>query len=320
MIDYNLGYKKLCQNSTEAQLFFINKQIKSYALFEKLLGFSFELNQSLAPVYAKISSNIEEPRHLNVTNKQMMEISVANLCVLNIHSIWHALRPLEENSINNCANMIRPVYESIPKMFYMLCHPEDVDIILMKESFGLWISQKKYRDKANKKEILEDYEYWKYYLTKHDPEETENDNRVRLKRRERSNIKPSKRFYKDRFYGKYSNQWYRDKIYTEKSLAMQNAVYASLSLSSHANITRYNVEIQYDPVMSLHFFKILTDLAFFNLYVCFNATHSAINQITELENTKKFITDAQQELESHYEMTNLYPDVPEYIESLILHP
>ncbi len=123
LIDYNLGYRNLCQSSTEVKLFFIKKRIKSYALFEKLLGFSFTLNQSLVPVYAQISANIEEPKHINATNEQMMEGSIAALCGLNIHSIWHALRPLEENSINNCANMIRPVYESIPKMFYMLRHP-----------------------------------------------------------------------------------------------------------------------------------------------------------------------------------------------------
>ncbi len=190
----------------------------------------------------------------------------------------------------------------------------------MQEDFGLWITQKIYRDKVNKKEILEDYEYWKYYLTEYDPEETENNNRIRLKRQERLKITPSKTFYKEKFRGKYNNQWYRAKIYTEDSLAMQNTVYASLSQSSHANITRSNIDIKYDPVMSLQFFKILTDLTFFNLYVFFNAAYFAIHQIKELENTKKFIIDVQQELGSYYAMTHIYPDVPEYIESLILYP
>jgi len=259
VIDYALGYRNLCQSSTEAKLFFIQNQIKSYPLLEKLLGFQRELNNLLFPVYNKILDNIEEPKNINITDQQLMEMSVSTLFSLNINTIFNALQILETNSIHDCGNMMRPVYESIPKMFYLISHPENTFLILLKEEFGLWITQEKYRDEANGKEILDDIEYFKNYLN-HESEGQ--------KQQERLKINVSKTFYNDKFKGRFNNEWYRKKIYTDESLKMQDTTYASLSQSSHANITRSRVEIKYDPILSPRFFKILTDFSFFNLY-CF---------------------------------------------------
>ena len=311
MIDYGLGYRNLCQSSTQQELLFIQKNIKSYELLEKLLGFTFSLSAALLPAYEEISNDIENPKHLHISDELMTEGSIAAICALNLHSIWHAIRPLEQNSIHNCANMMRPVYESIPKMFYLLRHPENTSLILLKEEFGLWITQEKYRDESNKKEILEDIEYFKNYL---------NNNPEGKKQQERLKINVSKTFYHDKFKRKYNNDWFRTKIYTGESLQMQNTTYASLSMSSHANFTRSRTTIAYDPIRSPRFFKILTDLAFFNLYIFFNASHQTISKIGESEDTKNFIVNAQQELGSYYAMTHLYPDVQEYIENLILYP
>lgn len=294
----------------DARLYFIKENISSYPLLEKLLGFTFELNASLFPIYTKRIANISNPKHLNVTNEAMAEGSIVANCALNLHSIWHAIKPLEENSINNCANVIRTVYESIPKMFYVLRHPEDIHLILLHEEFGLWISQEKYRDTINNKEIFENSEYFKKYLT---------EDKEGIKFQDMLNLNISKTYYKN-FAGKYNNQWFRDKIYTNESLKMQDTVYASLSQSSHANFTRSRREIKYDPILSPQFFKILTDLSFFNLYIFFNTSHTAITELNEFVDTQNFIQEVQTELRTFFSMTYLYPDVSEYVESLILYP
>ena len=196
-------------------------------------------------------------------------------------------------------------------MFYLLRHPENTSLILLKEEFGLWVTQEKYRDESSKKEILEDIEYFENYL---------NNNPEGKKQQERLKINVSKTFYHDKFKGRFNNEWYRRKIYADESLKMQDTTCASLSQSSHANIARSRVEIKYDPIPSPHFFKILTDFSFFNLYCFFNASFQTINQINELENTKKFIISSQQELESYFAMTHLFPDVPEYMENLVPYP
>ena len=324
MIDYGLGYRNLCQSSTQQELLFIQKNIKSYELLEKLLGFTFSLNAALLPAYEEISNDIENPKHLHISDELMTEGSIAAICALNLHSIWHAIRPLEQNSIHNCANMIRPVYESISKMFYALRYPEDIWQISLREEFGLWLTQRQFYDEINQIGIAKgfmqnnpratpsDYEYLylKCYLAHNYEGKT---------LQKKLNMNVSKTSYK-KFKGKYNNDWFRTKIYTGESLQMQNTTYASLSMSSHANFTRSRTTIAYDPIRSPRFFKILTDLAFFNLYIFFNASHQTISKIGESEDTKNFIVNARQELESYYAMTHLYPDVQEYIENLILYP
>jgi len=324
MIDCSLGYRNLCQSSTQQELSFIQKNIESYPLLEKLLGFTFSLNAALIPAYEQMNGGIEEPKHLNISNELMTEQSIVALCTLNLHSIWHAIRPLEQNSIHNCANMARPAYEAIPKMFYVLRHPERIWGILLREEFGLWLTQRQFYDEVNRVGIskgfmqrnpqanLSDSEhlYLKCYLA-HNPEGK--------KLQEKLRMTVSKTAYKN-FKGKYTNDWFRKQIYTGKSLGMQNTSYASFSMSSHANIARSRTPIAYNPILSPQFFKTLIDLAFFNLYAFFNASHHVIDSIGELENTKNFIRSVQQELGFYYAMTHLYPDVPEYVENLDLYP
>ena len=123
-----------------------------------------------------------------------------------------------------------------------------------------------------------------------------------------------------RFKGKYNNDWFRNKIYTKESLALQNTSYASLSMNSHANFARVRSPIRYDSEWSPRFFKTLTHLAFLNLYIYFNAAHERINEIGELQDTISFIKNAQKELKHYFAMTHLYPDVSEYYKNLILYP
>jgi len=324
MIDYGLGYRNFCLSSQHQVSFFIEKQIRSYPLFEKLLGFTFSLNSLMFSAYDKVLEKIEEPKNLNTSDKLYAEGAVVGLCGLNLHPIWHALRPLEQNSIQNCSNILRPVFESIPKMFYVLTHPEDIHEIMLREEFGLWLSQRQYYDEINQVGISKgflqqnssknpsecEYLYLNCYLN-------HNDEGKIMQESLKMNV--SKTSYKS-FKGKYNNDWFRNKIYTEESLALQNTSYASLSMNSHANFSRVRSPIKYDPVWSPRFFRTLTHLAFFNLYIYFNASYERINEIGELQNTISFIKNVQNELESYFAMTHLYPDEPEYYKNLILYP
>lgn len=308
MFDYNLGYQNLCSYGTKTQNQFIRDNIDDYPLLEKLLGFQRELNNALTPVYGKKISNIPTPKNLNITDKMMTEMGATILCSFNIEYIFQAIRPLENNAINVCANIIRPVYESIPKMFYLLHHPEDISIIMCKEDFDVWESQQKYYDFQNKEKELSKRKYFEKFL------ETDGKNYF-----EGKNIEITDDFFSD-FTHKFSNAWYRNQIYTNKSLKLQDTTYSSLSLSSHADILRSLMSREYDPVQSKQFMKILTDLSYFNLFLYTNASSEALNEINELVDTVKFLKGIQQELKHHFAMTYLYPDIPEYVDNLIIHP
>lgn len=332
MIDFGSGYRNLCISSQQQVLSFIEKQIDSYPLFEKLLGFTFSLNELMFTAYDKVLEKIEEPKIHNTSDKLIAEGAIVGLCGLNLHSIWHALRPLEQNSIQNCSNVIRPVFESIPKMFYALTHPEDIYKIFLREEFGLWLSQRQYFDEINQVGISKgflqknpnanqsDYEYLylECYLN-HNDEGRKIEEKVKMLQLVDDKPKVTKNAYKS-FKGKFNNDWFRNKIYTEQSLALQNTSYASFSMNSHANFARVRSPIRYDPEWSPRFFKILTHLAFYNLYIYFNAAHERINEMGEIPDTISFIRDAQKELKHYFAMTDLYPDVPEYYKNLILYP
>ena len=320
MLDYNLGHRRLCKNSLQEELNFIEKNIKSYPLLEKLLGFTYFLQSSLYSVGTQIINDVKEPKRSNSPNQLMTETCVMTTCTLNLNSIWQAIRPLEQNSFLNCATLIRPVYESIPKMFYVLRHPEKIKEIILHEEFSWWLSQQRFNGinpitipkQHESKTSSKDYEYLylEHYLT-YVPS-GKNLQSVLC-------IDVSKNSYKN-FRGKYNNKWFREKIYTKESLKIQNVTYDSLSMYSHANFSRASVLPSYNKIESPRFFKILTDLAFFNLYVFFNGAFETIQKIGERDDTIKFIVDVQNELGSYCAMTKLYPDVPEYTEKLRLYP
>jgi len=76
----------------------------------------------------------------------------------------------------------------------------------------------------------------------------------------------------------------------------------------------------YDPELSKQFMKILIDLSYFNLFLYTNTSSEVLKEINELEDTVKFVQKTQQELNHHLAMTHLYPDIPEYVDNLIIRP
>ena len=308
MFDHYQGYQNLCLYGFQVQKQFIQDNVADYPLLEKLLGFQRELNNSLIPVYEKKITDIPKPKNLNIPKKMMTEMGISVLCSFNIESIFHALRPLEHNAFHVCANIIRPVYESIPKMFYLLHHPENISIIMCKEDFDLWEPQQKYYDFQNDEKVLSKRKYLEKFL--------ETDGKKYF---EGENIKVTNDFFSD-FTHKFNNAWYRNQIYTNESLKLQDTTYGSLSLSSHADILRSSMSREYNIKRNKQFMKILTDLSYFNLFLYTNTCSESLKEIDELVDTIKFIQGVNQELKTHFAMTYLYPDIPEYLDNLIIHP
>ena len=303
MFDTFSGYTDLCSYKTQMQMKFIRDHIREYPLYEKLLGFQREMNNKIAPIYDKKLSEITS-KNITTDDKFMAEIGISTLCALNIEGLFHALKPLENNAINIAANIVRPVYESIPKIFYVLQHPEHIHIIICKESFEFWLAKKQYEDftydpRITKKEYFE--EFLKTDGIKYDKHLKLNDTSFKYSTRE------------------FSNTWYRKQVYVDETLKFHNATYGSLSVSSHSNIRRSDIT-EPDSLLKKHFMKILTDLAFFNLFVYANSCHDVLTEINELEDTVKFVDSTQKELKRYLTMTYLYPNNPDYLKNLHIQP
>ena len=304
MFDHFQGYKKICTSRSIMQDKFFEYNIHNYPLFEKILGFQYELNQLVFPSYNR-KYNVQDYKKQNIFDLALTESSVFNLCSYNIEYLSHAITPLEHNSVDVFECIIRPVYESIPKMFYMICHPEEIQSVVAKEAFQTWFVFKKY-DCLKKNKSVNKIELIKIFLEEYQ-QTLPNIDVPSLEKLSQNNKK-------------FNNAWYRKQIYSNQSLQLQDYGYGKFSNSVHANIIRsptyktYNK--QYDEISM----KILIDLSFFNLYILFNTCHKELEILEEKIDTHVFITEIQKELKYHLEITSLYPNCPDCIKNLILRP
>ena len=90
-----------------------------------------------------------------------------------------------------------------------------------------------------------------------------------------------------------------------------------LNTSSHANILR---SLESTALSGERAMKVLTDLSFFNLFLMFNSQYKTLCELGLMEEAKRFIVDAQQNLKVHMGVTSLYPDKKEYSDILVLAP
>ena len=305
MFDHFQGFKKICDSRSVTQQEFIKDNISCYPIFEKILGYQYEINQSISAIYNEKHTlkNCDNP---GIIQQMLMKSSVFNLCAYNIEYLSQAMTSLEHNNLHVFADIIRPVYESIPKMFYMLHHPEEIELVIAKELFKPWSSRKKY-DCFMSNISISKAELITMFVQENSQTLSKFDNRVieeLLKGRD----------------DKFSNAWYRKQVYSDKFLKLQDYEYGILSASTHANIFRSHDYEKYDKKQNKIFMIMLRDLSFFNLYIQFNACHEALDKIQEKMDTCKFIINVQQELKSHIQVTHLYPTHSEYKQKLILYP
>ena len=307
MFDYNLGYRTLCGYTTQRQMEFIHDNIQHYPLYEKLLGFQRQMHNTITAVYNEYSSQIKS-KNSNNEDQIVTEMGISVLCGFNIRYLFEALHPLEHGDIHVTASIIRPVYESIPKIFYVFRHPEDIHSIMCKEDFEIWLTHRKYDDFLHDRKRLNTKQYLEEFL--------KTDGKRYFKNK---NYKMDKSFFND-FTHKFNNAWYRKQIYTNESLQMQDNFYSSLSSSSHANIIRYEMNEETNSLIYENFMKILVDLTYHNLFVYVNSCSRALREINELEDTLAFVLQTHQELKNYLRMTYLYPDVPEYMKGFEIYP
>ena len=101
---------------------------------------------------------------------------------------------------------------------------------------------------------------------------------------------------------------------------MQNNTYAMLSSNSHANANRFDRFVIDNNENRSKFTKIVADVAFFNLYLLANICHEELKQVGEMKDTFDFLTCVNEEIGDLIQITNLYPQRPEYIKNLVIAP
>ena len=270
---------------------FLRNNIKNLMLFDKVLGFQFAMQYAVKDLRPKQLQDVDS----------MLMVNINDLCTYNIEHSHHAVEQLKYSSFNVFDNTIRPIYESIPKMFYMLRHPEVIPAIMFKEYFGLWRAG---QDSNNNELLIKEYFRDKFGVNT-DSDDIEPNSKMPYK-----NIKS---ILSDRT--KFTTAWYRRQIYTPELRNKRSQTYGILSYNAHANFVRYSKDLSPD-MLQAELTKTLIHLSFFNVLLYANAYAQALIDINEFDDTKKFIKEVHDELGGFLVGTAMYPDQTTYTSKL----
>ena len=290
VFDHDQGYKDLHGLLDRSHEKFLRNNIKNLMLFDKVLGFQFAMQYAGKDL---------KPKQLQDVDPILMG-EIHDLCMFNIEHSLHAIEQLKYSNFSVFANTIRPIYESIPKMFYMLRRPEDVPVLMFKESFELW------RDKqsSNNDELLVEQYFRDKFGVNADSDDIEPNSKIPYK-----NIKS---ILNDR--KKFTTAFYRRQIYAPNLRNKMNQTYGTLSHNSHANFIRHHTLDQ--DMLQARYTEMLTHLSFFNILLYANAYAQVLLDINEFDDTKKFIKEVYDELGGFLRGTSMYPDQTTYTSKL----
>ena len=147
------------------------------------------------------------------------------------------------------ANFCPALYESIPKSFYIMRHPETARNFMLVEMYSAWRSPNPRQEGIDS--IGE-------FLKSPQPQKLLGGQRI-----------TAERFRKLR--KNHSNKRLRERIYDVETEA-QESLYARFSYSAHANMLR-PFPFPPDPELSGRFMDFTTVLSFFNLFLLANSQH-----------------------------------------------
>ena len=304
MLDHIAGYRELREKREQLTINLIKDNISNLDLFEKLLGFHYEIWKKVYPIFKERHDQITNgQRHIKIQTKDI----TFNLCSYNMEYLFAAMESLKRGDLHATYNTIRPVYESIPKIFYVHHKPNDAFYMLLQ---GLYALQKPYvnYDLSAKNLNNDSKEILKKFL-------------AGIKKSPSSHgYNLDVTYVNKKFKNKLTNKRYREQVYTDEQLENQNTMYGVLSSSSHANVTRFDgFARDYDENRN-KFMKILVDITFVSFFLIASICHEELKQVGEIENTYNFLTNVSEEVGDPYQTTNLFPQKPEYTENLFIQP
>ncbi|MYB26420.1 MAG: hypothetical protein F4X32_02825 [Candidatus Dadabacteria bacterium] len=290
MFDHDQGYKDLHGLLDRSHEKFLRNNIKNLELFDKVLGFQFAMQYAVKDL---------RPRQLQDVDSILMD-EIHDLCMFNIEHSLHAITQLEYSNFSVFTNTIRPIYESIPKMFYMLRHPEDVPALMFKESFELWRGK---QSSNNDKLLVEQYFRDTFGVN------ADSDDIEPISKKPYKDIKS---ILSDR--KKFTTAYYRRQIYTPNLRNKRDQTYGFLSHNSHANFIRHH-KLDQDKLQT-RYTEMLIHLSFFNVLLYTNAYAQVLLDMNEFDDTKKFIKEVYDELGGFLRGTSMYPDQTTYTSKL----
>ena len=284
-------FEKMLQKN---QFEFIEQNIGSYELFERLIGFQNAIHNQVSK---KHRESEDDWMRGHISDELLTELNLAKMLRQNTRYLFSAWRVLEHNTIYASGSLIRSVVESVPKSFYLMKHPDTVKKFMLDEVYM------KYRAEnlsPSHKCLIPQF----------------------LETKIPRPILRGDQITPEEFieFRKEHEDWkIREKIYSKKTCQLQREFLVPLNVSSHATAIRFHT-IQPRPSLSRNLAKIITDLSFLNLLLTANSQHRVLGDAGLTRDVERFVGQAWQDLGGLDPHTRLYPDEPEYLENLKIAP
>ena len=228
---YFKEYYKNQDSLLSKKLIIIQNHITHYESIEELLGLQLYLSD-------KFMTFLQSRKHKEFKNHHA-QLSTHLLFSYNIQSIKTAFDALECDFIHSASSVLRTVYESIPKMYYIALNPDKTEEIRVHEE----IHSLPYDDAIKELE------------TKIMQEILNGKNLSFLNKKE----------FNTWLRKKYTPAWFRDQIYSDDHKKLITKLYSSFSKSVHPTTSRNSISTNYTRENTDMFFEFMINLSYFNI-------------------------------------------------------
>ena len=298
MVDGTENYTEWENDIWKTQSNFIRENNHYYQILESILGFQFSILKQMNSGIRRNNPNLPS-NYRDWPNQHKAEPINLSLCIHNNEHLYSAFRTLEKGFNAVCENIIRIIYESIPKIVYQKVHPEDISIILAKEAHVMWLMENPTNSEGKKTPFSFDMTKEKFLESDH---AKNNFNAMEITHIQKS----------EKLDEKYTPKWFRNQIYGGKRLETQHNIHSLLSLSSHPNTHRARLQDILNSGNDPKLMRVLTELSFFSLLLTVNLQKQTLSKIGKWEECTKILTQKSKELGKQLSTVDLYPNHAEY--------
>jgi len=283
MTDYHESYGDFCTKIANIQSQTIKDQVAHYTIITDLLGFTYWLQKETATIHNQ---------HADYGMKHIHEICIDVAFSHNFLSLYMAFLAIERNLLHQARAEMRTVFESIPKIFYLSLHPNELDCMLIRDEInGI-------RDEAAKRKKIEDF---KSGVGIPAFKSMDTDGILR------------------RCKGKYNFDWILKNVYDERTTKIAKGFYSSLSDSVHARFTKsmpsYNKEAIHKTLRDVEF------LLFYNIVAEIEGHGDMIGSgLFPFDESRAFVDKTLAVLKTDEGFPSLFPDHQSIATRVRVHP
>ena len=273
-------FDRIAESMEKRRREFARQNAGPYDLCRRLIGFQHVMHDTAWSRHKDESKGYVEGTP--VADEIRAELAILDTLGQNKLSLLSALHALAGGSVHAAGSLVRPVFESVPKSFYLMARPQTAKMFMLLEAYRIWnASSPSAKLPGPIKSFMESPETQEFL----------GGDRV-----------AAGEFKKFRDTHKIGD--IRERVYDGETLDRQKQTYAVLSFSSHAGVLRGFTSSE--PGVSKRFMEITAELSFANLFLTANS-QSRLLESRGLSESAELMRGALQDMAPKYRFADMYP-------------